>query len=31
MFEGIDENGALLVNEGFGASAWLPAADIFFG
>lgn len=30
MFEGIDENGALLLNEGFGRSSVLPAADIFF-
>ena len=30
MFEGIDENGALLLNEGFGRSCVLPAADIFF-
>ncbi len=29
-FEGIDENGALLLNEGFGRSTVLPAADIFF-
>ena len=31
MFEGIDESGALLLNEGFGALSALPAADIFFG
>jgi BirA family transcriptional regulator, biotin operon repressor / biotin---[acetyl-CoA-carboxylase] ligase len=31
MFEGIDENGALLLNEGFGRVSVLPAADIFFG
>ena len=31
MFEGIDENGALLLNEGFGRLSTLPAADIFFG
>lgn len=31
MFEGIDENGALLLNEGFGRASVLPAADIFFG
>ena len=30
MFEGIDENGALLLNEGFGRASVLPAADIFF-
>ncbi len=30
MFEGIDETGALLLNEGFGRSSVLPAADIFF-
>jgi BirA family transcriptional regulator, biotin operon repressor / biotin---[acetyl-CoA-carboxylase] ligase len=30
MFEGIDENGALLLNEGFGRASILPAADIFF-
>jgi BirA family biotin operon repressor/biotin-[acetyl-CoA-carboxylase] ligase len=30
MFEGIDENGALLLNEGFGRASALPAADIFF-
>jgi BirA family transcriptional regulator, biotin operon repressor / biotin---[acetyl-CoA-carboxylase] ligase len=30
MFEGIDESGALLLNEGFGRSSVLPAADIFF-
>jgi len=29
-FEGIDENGALLLNEGFGRASILPAADIFF-
>ncbi|MEP6828946.1 MAG: biotin--[acetyl-CoA-carboxylase] ligase [Rhizomicrobium sp.] len=29
-FEGIDENGALLLNEGFGRASVLPAADIFF-
>lgn len=29
-FEGIDENGALLLNEGFGRATVLPAADIFF-
>ncbi len=29
-FEGIDENGALLLNEGFGRAIALPAADIFF-
>jgi BirA family biotin operon repressor/biotin-[acetyl-CoA-carboxylase] ligase len=29
-FEGIDENGALLLNEGFGRATALPAADIFF-
>ena len=31
MFEGIDESGALLLNEGFGRLSTLPAADIFFG
>ena len=31
MFEGIDETGALLLNEGFGRVSVLPAADIFFG
>ena len=31
MFEGIDENGALLLNEGLGRISVLPAADIFFG
>jgi BirA family transcriptional regulator, biotin operon repressor / biotin---[acetyl-CoA-carboxylase] ligase len=31
MFEGIDESGALLLNEGFGRLSVLPAADIFFG
>ena len=31
MFEGIDENGSLLLNEGFGRASVLPAADIFFG
>ena len=31
MFEGIDENGALLLNEGLGRASVLPAADIFFG
>lgn len=31
MFEGIDENGALLLNEGFGRLSVIPAADIFFG
>jgi len=31
MFEGIDENGALLLNEGFGRLTVLPAADVFFG
>ncbi len=30
MFEGIDETGALLLNEGFGRVSVLPAADIFF-
>lgn len=30
MFEGIDETGALLLNEGFGRASVLPAADIFF-
>ena len=30
MFEGIDDNGALLLNEGFGRASVLPAADIFF-
>jgi BirA family biotin operon repressor/biotin-[acetyl-CoA-carboxylase] ligase len=30
LFEGIDENGALLLNEGFGRASVLPAADIFF-
>ena len=30
MFEGIDENGALLLNEGSGRASVLPAADIFF-
>jgi hypothetical protein len=30
MFEGIDENGALLLNEGFAGASILPAADIFF-
>jgi BirA family biotin operon repressor/biotin-[acetyl-CoA-carboxylase] ligase len=30
VFEGIDENGALLLNEGFGRASVLPAADIFF-
>jgi BirA family biotin operon repressor/biotin-[acetyl-CoA-carboxylase] ligase len=30
MFEGIDENGALLLNEGLGRASVLPAADIFF-
>ena len=31
MFEGIDDSGALLLNEGFGRLSVLPAADIFFG
>jgi BirA family biotin operon repressor/biotin-[acetyl-CoA-carboxylase] ligase len=31
MFEGIDERGALLLNEGPGRTSTLPAADIFFG
>ena len=31
MFEGIDESGALLLNEGLGRVSVLPAADIFFG
>lgn len=31
MFEGIDENGALLLDEGLGRVSVLPAADIFFG
>jgi BirA family biotin operon repressor/biotin-[acetyl-CoA-carboxylase] ligase len=31
MFEGIDESGALLLNEGLGRVSILPAADIFFG
>lgn len=31
VFEGIDESGALLLNEGFGRLSVLPAADIFFG
>jgi BirA family transcriptional regulator, biotin operon repressor / biotin---[acetyl-CoA-carboxylase] ligase len=31
MFEGIDETGALLLNEGHGRVSVLPAADIFFG
>jgi BirA family transcriptional regulator, biotin operon repressor / biotin---[acetyl-CoA-carboxylase] ligase len=31
MFEGIDENGALLLNEGLGRLSVLPAAEIFFG
>ncbi|MBN9554358.1 MAG: biotin--[acetyl-CoA-carboxylase] ligase, partial [Alphaproteobacteria bacterium] len=31
MFEGIDDRGALLLNEGLGRTSVLPAADIFFG
>ena len=31
MFEGIDERGAVLLNEGQGRTSVLPAADIFFG
>jgi BirA family biotin operon repressor/biotin-[acetyl-CoA-carboxylase] ligase len=31
VFEGIDERGALLLNEGQGRTSALPAADIFFG